>query len=229
MRLSRTSHWVWTALVLALMPAGAANAQLFPPWGQQEPEQRQAPAGDNPPPQGVSRGENFSAGKSGAQLFASDCTGSGCHRGPQGLGKGRGAGTLASFLREHYTNSRESAVVLSNFLAGIGGEARPIQQPNAATPVARPPRSAARPDETAKPDEPRQRRPAAGEKPVDPRAKPQNPRTAQPVPAATPTAEPDAPLPAPAPAPVAPPPAPELPAPPPAPAKPAKPEFDIFD
>ena len=39
-----------------------------------------------PPPQGVSRGENFSA-KPPAQLFASDCTWAGCHKGPQGLGR----------------------------------------------------------------------------------------------------------------------------------------------
>ncbi len=37
----------------------------------------------SPPPQGTSRGENFSA-KPPAQLFASDCTGAGCHKGPRG-------------------------------------------------------------------------------------------------------------------------------------------------
>jgi hypothetical protein len=80
----------------------------------------QAGAEDQPPPpQGVSRGENFSA-KPPAQLFASDCTGAGCHKGPQGLGrKGLGIGGLAGFLREHYTNSRESAAALANYLSGI--------------------------------------------------------------------------------------------------------------
>jgi hypothetical protein len=77
-----------------------------------------ARAQDAPPPQGVSRGENFSA-KPPAALFASDCTGAGCHKGPQGLGKkGAGLGGLAGFLREHYTNSRESAAALANYLTG---------------------------------------------------------------------------------------------------------------
>ena len=71
-----------------------------------------------PPPQGTSRGENFSA-KPPAQLFASDCTGAGCHKGPQGLGQGPVAGQLASFLREHYTNSRESAAALAGYLSEI--------------------------------------------------------------------------------------------------------------
>ena len=83
------------AAMLALCPA--ANT-----WAQEPP-----------PPQGVSKGENFSA-KPPAQLFASDCTGAGCHKGPQGLGKSIGIGGLAGFLREHYTNSRESAAALAS-------------------------------------------------------------------------------------------------------------------
>jgi hypothetical protein len=71
-----------------------------------------------PPAQGTSRGENFSA-KPPAALFASDCTGSGCHKSPQGLGKSVGIGGLAGFLREHYTNSRESAAALANYLSKI--------------------------------------------------------------------------------------------------------------
>ena len=77
-----------------------------------------AVAQEGPPPQGVSRGENFSA-KPPAQLFASDCTGAGCHKGPQGLAKNVGIGGLAGFLREHYTNSRESAASLAGYLSGI--------------------------------------------------------------------------------------------------------------
>ena len=77
-----------------------------------------------PPPQGVSRGENFSA-KPPAALFASDCTGSGCHKSPQGLGKNVGIGGLAGFLREHYTNSRESAAALANYLSKIPSAPEP--------------------------------------------------------------------------------------------------------
>ena len=32
-------------------------------------------------------------------LFQSDCTGSGCHKGPQGLSKGQSQGSLTGFLR----------------------------------------------------------------------------------------------------------------------------------
>ena len=90
-----------------------------------------------PLPPGVSRGENFSAGKSPAQLFASDCTGAGCHKGPQGLGKNGGIG-LAGFLREHYTNSRESAAALANYLSKIpsGPEPREARTPRQGKPAA---------------------------------------------------------------------------------------------
>jgi hypothetical protein len=91
-----------------------------------------------PPPQGVSRGENFSA-KPPAQLFASDCTGSGCHKGPQGLAKnpGIGIGGLAGFLREHYTNSRESAAALANYLSKIpsGPEPKEARTPRGGKPA----------------------------------------------------------------------------------------------
>src|ERR671919_585934 len=102
--------WCWVAVlaVLLLCPLADASAQDHPAAAQ-----------------GTSRGENFSA-KPPAQLFASDCTGAGCHKGPQGLGRGQFPGSLASFLREHYTNSRESAAALAGYLSSIpkGGDAR---------------------------------------------------------------------------------------------------------
>ena len=100
-----------------------------------------AVAQDQPaPPPVTSRGENFSAGKPPAQLFASDCTGAGCHKGPQGLGKGQFPGALASFLREHYTNSRESAAALAGYLSGIASASAPRE---ARTPPPRPGKPAA--------------------------------------------------------------------------------------
>lgn len=89
-----------------------------------------------PPPQGVSRGENFSA-KPPAALFASDCTGSGCHKSPQGLGNKTGIGGLAGFLREHYTNSRESAAALANYLSKIpsGPEPKEARTPRGGKPA----------------------------------------------------------------------------------------------
>ncbi|MBI4366289.1 MAG: hypothetical protein HY543_05670 [Deltaproteobacteria bacterium] len=62
--------------------------------------------------------ENLDLGKTPAQLFASDCAF--CHKSPQGLAKaGRFLG-LDSFLREHYTASRESAAAIAAYLRAAG-------------------------------------------------------------------------------------------------------------
>jgi hypothetical protein len=63
--------------------------------------------------------EDFDAGKSAAQLFASDC--SSCHRTPYGLARRMNSWSLNSFLREHYTASHASADTLSTYLLGVGG------------------------------------------------------------------------------------------------------------
>ena len=127
--------------------------------------------------QGESTGENFSA-KPAPALFASDCTGAGCHSGPQGLAKGKSLGGLAGFLRAHYTNSRESAAALAAYLLqvpGGGPQARPPREaarphrPPAEVRASRPPhRGAAAP--VAEPQAESQARPQAG---------PQHPRLAQ--------------------------------------------------
>src|SRR5260221_13526328 len=83
-----------------------------------------AQAQNDTPPQVVSRGENFSARPAPA-LFNADCTGAGCHKGPQGLGKAHTQSTLASFLREHYTNSRESAGALAAYILKLPGPPPP--------------------------------------------------------------------------------------------------------
>src|SRR4051794_22773905 len=82
-------------------------------------------------------GENLSAGKSPAQLFASDCAT--CHRSPAGLAKGRGPGQLANFLMEHYTSSRQSAGLLGAYVASMRAAPPPAartQAPTAAGPTA---------------------------------------------------------------------------------------------
>jgi hypothetical protein len=84
-----------------------------------------AQQGETPP---SSKGENFSAGKPPAQLFASDCTGAGCHKGPQGLTKRLMPGSLAGFLREHYTNSRESAAALASYLSKLPSAPEPKER-----------------------------------------------------------------------------------------------------
>jgi len=78
-----------------------------------------------------SKGENYSAGKTPAQLFSSDCTGSGCHSVPQGLAKGRGSGELSNFLHEHYTNSRASADALAKYLNSLSRRGRSGRKPTA--------------------------------------------------------------------------------------------------
>ncbi len=58
--------------------------------------------------------ENLDEGKSGAQLYAADCAI--CHRLSDGLSKAGGIFGLASFLREHYAASRESATIIADYL-----------------------------------------------------------------------------------------------------------------
>jgi hypothetical protein len=180
---------------------------------------------DTPPPAGTSRGENFSA-KPAPQLFATDCTGGGCHKGPQGLGKNYGQFGLATFLREHYTNSRQSAAALAEYLLRTQGaaEARnPRTAPNAPSS-----RTAARPDEVApgSPSPPATRR-AAEPNDAKPAAGGRNQRgrhtTAATPTAATPTAATPAAA-TPTSEPTPPPPAPVAP-----PAPPAPKQYDIFD
>jgi hypothetical protein len=202
-----------------------------------------------PPPQGTSRGENFSA-KPPAQLFASDCTGAGCHKGPQGLGRGQFPGSLANFLREHYTNSRESAAALAGYLSNIprGAAAEP-RTPRSGKPAAtvNAPASAlpnwgegaeAKPA----PGEVRPPRPIPGGRTSRAAARPdEDPAATPPAPpvAAPPAAESHPPArvqrgrqPAATAAAPAPPPSPEpeaAPAPPPPPPPPPPKQFDIFD
>ena len=86
--------------------------------------------------------ENLDQGKSPAQLFASNCAI--CHKSPQGLAKAGGILGLDSFLREHYTASKESAGALAAYLKSMGtGPAAPGRA------AKRGPKG----DEKAKPDE----------------------------------------------------------------------------
>jgi hypothetical protein len=76
---------------------------------------------------GSAAAQDFTAGKTPAQLFQSDC--SACHKSPQGLSRGMDQRSLVGFLREHYTTKQESAGVLAAYVAGAGGGA---QRPAAA-------------------------------------------------------------------------------------------------
>ncbi len=197
--------------VIVLCIAALLGAVVVPDVGAQPRNSVPAAAPPPPLPQGVSRGENFSA-KQPAALFASDCTGSGCHRGPQGLAKDKSQSGLSGFLREHYTNSRESASALAAYLLGPTSAMRtPPPQPEPAAPK---PRQASRTEEPNKP-------PAEGATPPTP---PSRPHRAEP---ATPSAPASQRTPRGRQTTAA---TPELPAAPPAPPPPPPPPaFDIFD
>jgi hypothetical protein len=83
--------------------------------------------------------ENLDAGKSPAQLFASDC--SVCHQSPKGLAKGSSSSSLSSFLRQHYTSSQQNASVIAGYLlSGAGaGERKPAHQPTTVSRTPTPP------------------------------------------------------------------------------------------
>ena len=66
---------------------------------------------------GAGAQESLDQGKSPAQLFASDCVI--CHKSPQGLARAGGVMGLDSFLREHYTASKETATAIANYLKSL--------------------------------------------------------------------------------------------------------------
>jgi len=84
--------------------------------------------------------ENLYGNKTPAQIFASDCAI--CHKTAQGLSKAGGAFGLGldSFLREHYTASRESAAALAKYVQSMdSGPAAPEKNTkrNASKPAAK--------------------------------------------------------------------------------------------
>ena len=98
--------------------------------------------------------QDLDTGKSGERLFAANCAS--CHRTPRGLAK-QSSMFLASFLREHYTSSRQSANELAAYLAAnsappaakqkskaaAGTAARGATAPAAAAPTATAPTATA--------------------------------------------------------------------------------------
>jgi hypothetical protein len=101
---------------------------------------------------------NIDQGKSAAQIFANDCAA--CHKATRGLANGKNSLTLTSFLREHYTASREQAAALAAYVLGAGGnEPAPKagQKPGSEhakveEPKAEPRTAAHTPPETVKPE-----------------------------------------------------------------------------
>jgi hypothetical protein len=100
---------------------------------------------------GSARAENLDAGKSAAALFAATC--STCHASARGLAKNTSG--LASYLREHYTSSPESAAALAAYLsanaAGPAAKQGPASGRAAATPAEGAPVAKRRAGQTAEP------------------------------------------------------------------------------
>jgi hypothetical protein len=93
---------------------------------------------------------NIDQGKTPAEIFAADCAV--CHKSTRGLANGKNTLMLSSFLREHYTASRDQAGALAAYVLGAGGNApaAPAQKPASERAKLEEPKTGARP---AKPDE----------------------------------------------------------------------------
>lgn len=112
---------------------------------------------------------NIDAGKTPAQIFASDCAA--CHKAVRGLANGRGSRALAGFLSEHYTSSQEEAAALAAYILGGGGESGTAVQERGHKP--RPEHAGA--VEEPKPSTRQARRPAKPEEETPATAKLQRP------------------------------------------------------
>lgn len=158
---------ILVAMACCVAMAWAGVAEASPRDATARGARAQAPAPASTP---QTEPTNLDEGKTPAQFFASSCAV--CHQSGQGLAKGRGAGTLASFLRQHYTTSSAQANTLAGYLAsGTFDRGRPAT-PARATPGERPsePATARRPapkhdKPDAKPDEARKPDPAVAAAP----------------------------------------------------------------
>jgi outer membrane biosynthesis protein TonB len=76
--------------------------------------------------------ENLDEGKTPAQLYEADCAI--CHKTTRGLSRVGGIGGLESFLREHYTASRESAAAIASYLRQVDRGPLPAERGRTARP-----------------------------------------------------------------------------------------------
>ena len=136
--------------------------------------------------------DTLGQGKTPAQLFASDCAV--CHKSPRGVAKGGGLFGVQSFLRQHYTASRESAAALAAYLEAVDRaagpaprEARPKRAPKGDAKPAAKKTEPPKPDDAKTPDaKPVEAKPAEA-KPVE--AKPAEAKPAEAKPAEAKPAE----------------------------------------
>ena len=106
--------------------------------------------------------ENLDQGKSGAQLYAADCAI--CHKSPQTLNKSAGIFGLSSFLREHYTASKESAAAIAAYIQSVGSAPAPGKRTGAV-------KRTAKGDDKAKLDEDKKGKEKSGEAKGEDKAK----------------------------------------------------------
>jgi len=122
-------------LFVLAMAAGPSLAQA--PRGSHTPARPGQPAPTAP---GPAEPTSIDAGKNGEQLFKANCTE--CHKTPAGLSRPGGILGVQSFLRSHYTASRESAAMIAAYLDAVAATSRPSERPTrrSARPDARPAR-----------------------------------------------------------------------------------------
>ena len=144
--------------------------------------------------------ENLDSGKTGAQLFASNCAV--CHKNARALSKSGGLLGLPSFLREHYTASSESASIIAAYLESLGNAPTPGKRTGATKVDEKKgkPKSgetkSVKPDKTDKPSEAKTSGPKTSEpKASEPKSEPKPPdaKASEPKPDAAPAAKPDKP------------------------------------
>jgi hypothetical protein len=76
--------------------------------------------------------ENLDEGKTPAQLYVADCAI--CHKTTRGMTRAGGMLGLESFLREHYTASRESAAAIARYLRQVDRGPLPAEHKRTARP-----------------------------------------------------------------------------------------------
>jgi len=107
-------------------------------------------------------------GKTGAQLFASNCAI--CHKSPAGMTRAGGLFGVSSFLQQHYTSSRETAAAIAAYLESVDRAGPPASKS--------PPRRGARGDDDK--GRPATRKPATA-KPADTKPSDVKPADVKPV------------------------------------------------
>ena len=156
-------------LALAVAPAAAQPRQSAP--------SRPAPGPNIAPSGHQDQAVDLNEGASPAQIFSGACAV--CHQGGGGgLAKGRSAGQLAGFLRQHYTTGQQQAGALAAYLTSGGLDQRPSRtQPARAEPIDRPPAAigSRRPSWDSEDDDP-----ALDALPADRRRKPPTTEAARP-------------------------------------------------